>query len=287
MKDKKIKIYIIGANGFLGSGFSGYIKDKNYEVLSERVDITDFPALKDKFKEMRPDVVVNYAGVRAYPTIDWCEDHKQETVAVNVCGAVNAMLAAIESGAYPIQIASGCIYSGGPEKQFTEEDEPNFFGSFYSRMRIAMQNTLKELPVLQLRIRMPISVRSHPRNLINKIVSYKKVISVPNSVTLIEDMFPAIEKLIAIKPTGIINLTNDGYLTHEDILDSYKKIVDPSHAYELIGVSELEKGIIKAKRSNCVLSNEKAKSFGIDMPPLTKDRLGEIMKIYKNSIEHL
>lgn len=287
MRDKKIKIYILGANGFLGSGFSGYIKDKNYEVLSERVDITDFPALKDKFKEMRPDVVVNCAGVRAHPTIDWCEDHKQETVAVNVCGAVNAMLAAIESGAYPIQISSGCIYSGGPEKQFTEEDEPNFFGSFYSRMRIAMQNTLKELPVLQLRIRMPISVRSHPRNLINKIVSYKKVISVSNSVTLIEDMFPAIEKLIAIKPTGIINLTNDGYLTHEDILDSYKKIVDPSHAYELISVSELEKGIIKAKRSNCVLSNEKVKSFGIDMPPLNRDRLREIMNIYKNSIERL
>lgn len=279
-----MKFYILGASGFIGSGLVEYLKGKGHEVLSERIEVTDFPALLDKFKVTKPDVVVNFAGVRAYPNIDWCEDHRKETVAVNVGGAINVMLAAVESGAYPIQIASGCIYVGGKEVAFTEEDEPNFFGSFYSRMRVAAQDALKELPVLQIRIRMPVSTRTHPRNLINKLVSFQKIISVPNSVTLIEDMFPAIEKLSVTRPTGILNLVNDGYIEHKDILEAYKKIVDPSHNYEIINIKELEQGIVKAKRSNCILSNEKAVSLGISMPALDNDRLVEILKKYKGSI---
>src|SRR3989344_347433 len=221
----KTKIYILGASGFLGGRAAEYFSSHDYEVFTDRIDITDLPALKEGFAKTRPDVVINFAGARAYPTVDWCEDHKIETVQANVIGAVNTMTAALESGAYPIQIASGCLYSGGPDKLFTEEDEPNFYGSFYSRMRIVMQKALVELPVLQARIRMPLSMYSHPRNFFDKIVSYPKVISIPNSVTLIEDLYPALEKLIKIKPTGILNLTNEGYVEHKNILEAYKKIV--------------------------------------------------------------
>lgn len=189
-------IYILGANGFIGGHLAGYFTGQGYRVLTERVDITDNDVLKKAFESSRPEVVLNCAGVRAYPNIDWCEDHKKETIRVNVCGAIQAMTTALDVGAYPIQIASGCIYSGGSEREFTEEDEPNFYGSFYSRMKIVLQNALRELPVLQLRIRMPISMCANPRNLITKIAGYKRVISTPNSATLIEDMGPALEVLM-------------------------------------------------------------------------------------------
>ncbi len=280
-----MKFYILGASGFLGGIFAQYLKDAGHEVVTERVDLTDLPALRKAFAETQPDVVVNCAGVRAYPTIDWCEDHKQETVAVNVVGALNAMLAAIEVGAHPIMMASGCVYSGGTDYEFTEEDEPNFTGSFYSRMRIVMQDALKELPVLQLRIRMPMSMYCHPRNFVTKIASYEKVISIPNSITLIEDLWPAIVQLAEKKVTGILNMTNDGYMEHSEILKAYQEIVDPSHTYTPITLEELQGpgGITKAKRSNCVLSNAKRKSLGIEMPALRGERLREIMKVYKES----
>ncbi|MFA6146178.1 MAG: sugar nucleotide-binding protein [Patescibacteria group bacterium] len=283
MKNNKPSFYVLGASGFMGEKFVEYLKQNNFEVFSEKIDITDLPALKKKFQEIKPDVVINFAGVRAYPNIDWCETHKQETVAVNVAGAINVALAALESSSFPIQIASGCIYSGTPETPFSEEDEPNFFGSFYSRMRVAMQMALKELPVLQIRIRMPISMHSHPRNLLNKIISYKKVISLPNSVTLIEDMFPALVKLAKIRPTGILNLVNDGYLDHKQMLKAYQEIVNPNHQYELISLNELY-NITSAKRSNCILSNQKAKNLGIEMPTIDEKRLREIMEVYKKSL---
>lgn len=273
--------YILGAGGFLGSGLAAYLTSQGHVVLTERIDLTDVSMLRNAFHETTPDVVVNCAGVRAYPNIDWCEAHKEETVRTNVVGAVNAMLAALEAGAYPIQISSGCIYSGGPEQAFTEQDPPNFFGSFYSRMRIVMQDALKELPVLQARIRMPLSRTPHARNLINKIVSYPHVISVPNSATLVEDLWPALERLAASKPIGILNLTNEGYLENRDILDLYKKVVDPSHHYALIPLSELP---TKAGRSNCVLSVEKAKSLGIHLPEINAARLEEIMFDFKRAL---
>lgn len=278
-------IYILGANGFIGSHLAGYFTRQEYRVIIERIDITDPRSLKKAFEDKKPEVVINCAGVRAYPNIDWCESHKEETMRVNVSGAINAMTTAVEAGAYPIQIMSGCIYSGGPEKQFTEEDEPNFHGSFYSRMRIVLQETLKELPVLQARIRMPISSYSHPRNLLNKIAGYKKVISVPNSATLLEDLAPALEVLINKKITGILNLTNEGYVENKKLLELYKKIIDPDHKYELISVDELEKNIVKAGRSNCVLSMAKASSIGVKMPALDEQRLEKMMLSYKKSLK--
>jgi len=285
--NKKQKIYILGASGFLGGSAAAFFAAHGHAVVTERVDITDLPALRAAFKRHAPDAVINFAGVRAYPNIDWCEDHKEETVRVNVGGAINVMLAALEAGAYPVQISSGCVYSGGPEHAFTEEDAPNFYGSFYSRMRIVLENALKELPVLYARIRMPLSSSPNSRNLITKIVSYKKVISVPNSVTQTEDLMSVLELLMEKRPVGVLNLTNEGYLDHKTILDAYTKIVDPAHAYELISLEQLEGpgGITKAKRSNCILSGEKAKALGIHMPELTKERLEEMMREYKKQLK--
>ncbi len=284
---KHLSFYIIGASGFLGGACARYLQQRGYRVFTERVEVTDSSALKNVFLKTRPEVVVNFAGVRAYPTIDWCEDHKVETAAVNVGGAINVMQVALLAGAYPIQITSGCIYQGGPERLFSEEDEPNFFGSFYSRMRVVLQKALQELPVLQARIRMPISMYSHPRNLINKLVSYEKIISIPNSVTLLEDLFPALEKLAAqSRPLGILNLTNEGYVLHQEILEAYKKIIDLGHSYEIISLERLQgpQGMIKAQRSNCVLAVNKAKALGVEMPFLNREKLEEIMKSLKKSL---
>ena len=291
MEAKKVmsplrSIYILGASGYLGAASAAYFRSKGYTVFDERVDVSDLPALRSAFTRTKPLTVLNLTGPAANPTIDWCEDHKEETVKMLVAAPVNVALAALPCGAYPIQISSGCIYSGGPEHEFTEEDAPNFFGSFYSRMRIISEQALRELPLLVARIRMPISAIPHPRNFIAKIASYKKVISIPNSVTLLEDLWPALESLIEKKVTGVVNMTNDGFLEHKAVLDAYKRIVDPAHTYELISLLQLEGpgGITKAKRSNCVLSVAKRKSLGITMPALDKARLEALLREYKKHL---
>jgi 3,5-epimerase/4-reductase len=281
-----MKFYILGGTGFMGGQFAQYLRNGGHEVSTEKIDLTDYPSLNKVFQAQKPEVVVNFAGVRAQPHVDWCEDHKLETSHVNVAGAINAMTAALNAGAYPIQIASGCVYEGGPERVYKEEDTPNFTGSYYSRMRISLQDALKELPVLYARIRMPVSMFPHDRNFITKITSYKKVINVPNSMTLLEDLWPALVKISELRPTGILNLTNEGWIDHKMVLDAYKEIVDPNHTYEPISLEDFDgaNGFVKARRSNCVLDMTKAKSLGIDMPAMDQARLREIMQVYKQGI---
>lgn len=269
----------------MGGLFIDYLKAKGHTVYSDKIAIEDLNALRTAFTEKKPDVVVNFAGVRAQPHIDWCEDHKEETTLVNVAGSINVMIAAMEVGAYPIQIASGCIYDSGVEKACTEEDTPNFTGSYYSRMRIAQQIAMQELPLLYARIRMPLCAFPHPRNFITKIAGYEKVINIPNSMTLLEDLFVALEDLSTReeKVYGILNLTNDGWVDHKTVLDAYKNIVKPDHTYIQISLEELQGpgGITKAKRSNCILSSKKAESLGLSFPALTPERMNKVMEIYK------
>jgi 3,5-epimerase/4-reductase len=116
--------------------------------------------------------------------------------------------------------ATGCIYEYDQShpmnsgKGFTEEDKPNFDGSFYSKTKAYLEDMLKSYKTtLVLRLRMPISddlavrllsfasallprrrsVRPQPRNFVTKIVRYDKVINVPNSMTVLTDMLPVRE----------------------------------------------------------------------------------------------
>ena len=61
---------------------------------------------------------------------------------------------------------------------------------------------------------------------------YPKVISIPNSVSVIDDFLQVGKALIDKKATGIYNVTNEGTINHQEILDMYKEIVDPSYNYD-------------------------------------------------------
>lgn len=112
--------------------------------------------------------------------------------------------------------------------------------------------------VLNIRMRLPISSEAHPRNLITKLAGYPKIVNMPNSVTVLPDLLPALLELMKRKHVGTVNLVNHGSIEHQDILSEYVKYVDPSHTYELVNIDnsgEFAKGLMK-KRSNCYLDTK-------------------------------
>lgn len=276
------KIFIIGSKGYFGANFVDFFNKKGWEVLTDRLDIRDYSAVKKFLTEKKPAVVLNAAGKTGTPNVDWCESHKSETMSVNVAGAINITCVCAELGIYFVQIGSGCIYEGNNSGQgFSEEDPPNFFGSFYSRTKILSENALKEFNVLQLRVRIPVEGRSHPKNVIDKLVKYNKIISVENSFTVVEDFLPATYELIQKRQTGIFNMTNPGATNHRFIMEHYTKIVDPKKTFTYMTLDELAK-ITTAPRSNCVLKTDKLEKLGIKMPEIKK-RIPEIMEKYKEN----
>jgi len=277
-----MKILLFGSTGFIGSQLKEALLKKGHEVTDPRIEIRNFDEVKKAFEEARPDWAINATGKTGKPNVDWCETHPVETLTVNVGGSLNIASVAYEMGVKVAQISSGCVYSGdNGGKGYTEDDKPNFFGSLYSRSRVIAEKLLKEFPnILQLRIRIPITGKSHPKNLIDKLLNYPQMINVTNSCTVMEDFIPAAIKLMEIGETGVFNMTNIGAMNHVEIMTLYKEIVNPN--FEINIMSQEDQDELNKRRSNCVLNTDKRENLGVHMPPL-EESVRRVLKGYKKA----
>lgn len=275
-----MKILIFG-QGYIAHQFLNAFGSEA-EISSVRIE--DYSEVKKELELKKPDVVVNCAGKTGRPNVDWCEDHKMETLYSNVVAPVILARACEELQLYMVHIGSGCVYEGYNDgKGYSEEDTPNFDGSYYSRTKAWSERMLKDFKVLQLRLRMPFDSVPGERNFITKITKYAKVISIPNSISVLEDFMHAAKTLIERRSVGIYNVTNPGFITHKEILDMYIELVDPAYRYELFSVEEMEK-VTKAKRSNCGLSVQKLEDEGIHLRPVAQ-AVRESLVLYRQHLE--
>lgn len=270
--------YLIFGNGYLGQQFKNYFKDS---VMSQAWIKGEDEVIKEIDKH-QPQWVLNCAGITGRPNIDWCEEHKQETFEGNVLLPLCLAKACQRTGVRMLHLGSGCVYAGDNNgKGWSEEDWPNFAGSFYSKTKAISEAMLKDYDGLQLRLRMPIDNDiTSERNFLHKITKYKKVIDIKNSMTIVDDLLRVAENLMSKNRVGIYNAVNPGPMSHTEILDLYKKYVDANFKYEIISVEELHQ-MTKAERSNCVLDNSKLMKE-VKLPTL-EERIVEILNRAKKS----
>ncbi len=276
-----MKYLIFGKKGWLAQKFNGFLDGS----LVSDVDITDLPTVRRELGEKKPEVVINAAGITGRPNIDWCEEHKLETIAGNVTGPLNILQACEEKGIYWVHFGSGCIFQGdGPNnKGFKEDDEANP-PSFYSWTKYWADQILRHFPVLILRLRMPIDNEPSPRNLIDKLVKYSHVWNPQNSVTVIPDFLLAAKQLIDKRRIGVYHVANQGTISPVEIMELYQKMINPDHKFKKITVEDFYKQkLTKATRSNCVLNTDKLQKEGINLKPI-KERIIEVIKEYKSNL---
>ena len=266
-----MNILIFGSRGYLGQ----YFQAKYPDAACPSVDIADAHAVSEALDEHKPDVVINTAGKTGRPNVDWCEDHKIETVHSNVVGPLVLVEECEKRGIYLVHLGTGCIYSCYETKPLTEEYFPNFTVSFYSRTKGAIDQLLQDFPILNIRLRMPFDGTDSERNLINKLRKYDRVLDAPNSVTYIPELLEVVGQLIEKKAIGTYNVVNPGVVTPYRIMELYKEVVDPNHAFEKLEESSLP-DVVKAGRSSCILSTQKLEEQGITMSS-AEDALREAM----------
>ena len=79
----------------------------------------------------------------------------------------------------------------------------------YCKTKIMLEKLLSYYPnSLYLRIRLPVSFDTHPRNLLYKLTKYKKVVNIPNSITVLDTMLPLIPQMCFKQCNGVYNFTN-------------------------------------------------------------------------------
>ncbi len=277
-----------GKNGWIGQKIVKYLKDFGHNPVCAQSRLENREELIKEIEKTKPDFIINAAGITGRPNVDWCETHKEETLRTNVIGTLNLADVAYLNNIHMTNLSTGCIYQYDEKhpinsgKGFTEEDEPNFKESFYSKTKILLEKLILEYPnVLNLRVKMPVSDDLHPRSFVGKIIGYKKLINIPNSLCVLEDLLPIAIDMTVKKINGNYNFVNPGSLSHNEVLDLYKEYIEPNFKYENFSLEEQAK-ILKVGRSNCELSAAKLlKEFpGI---PNIKDSLKLLFERYKKN----
>lgn len=252
-----------GKTGWIGGKMAVLLKEKDVEVVLAESRIENRADVEKELDDVKPSHVFMSAGITGRPNIDWCEDHKPETIRTNVIGTLNVVDICNEKNIHCTVYATGCIFkydekhSLGSGVGFTEEDFPNFAESFYSETKGYMEQMLKcYANCLVLRVRMPISDDLIHRNFVTKIAKYERIVNIPNSMTVLYEMLPASLAMAVKGLTGVYNFCNPGVISHNQVLDLYTKYVDPTYTYKNFTVEEQSK-ILKAGRSNNELDSTK------------------------------
>jgi len=255
----KNKILILG-KGFIGSRLQEEFKCN----VSERI-IRTFAEAEEEVKKFNPSIIINSIGYTGARNVDDCELDKDMTLTANTFLPLILAEVALRNNIKMVHISSGCIfhYDYSKDVPIDEEKIPDYFDLFYSRSKIYSEQPLKILskkyPILIARIRIPLDSRPGPRNILDKLIKYKKIINIPNSITYIPDFVKALGHLIEINATGIYNVVNKGALLYSELLEVYKKHF-PDFDYKVIDYKEL-----KLDRTNLILSVEKLERSGFKM----------------------
>lgn len=264
-RNKKWLVY--GSRGWIGSKLSNYIADRGDECVCATSRADNASAVRAEILEHQPDRILCVLGRThgpGYSTIDYLEQKGQTHTNIrdNLYAPFVLARLAEEYAVHFTYLGTGCIFSSSNnDVNFTEDSEPNFFGSEYSVVKGFTDKMSKLFPgMLNCRIRMPISTDTSPRNFISKICKYEKIHSVPNSMTVLEELLPIMLQMASERETGTVNLTNPGVISHNEVLELYKKYVDPTLEWKNFNGKELME-VIAAARSNNKLNTSRLEKF--------------------------
>lgn len=276
----------------------GYISTKIYNKLNKKynlfrlskseLDYTDGENLEFYIADNNIEFVINCYGYTGSPNVDTCELEKKQCYQRNVIDNLKILKALTILDIPFIHIDSGCVYSDEDAGVYFTENDPANFGflnptsSYYSKCKDLFQTLANELQYTQngyiFRIRMPYDEYIYDqKNYLYKLLHYNKLVSYYNSLTNINVLIDIIDKTIGSNISfGIYNIVDSGVFNALYILSllyeneikntNFKSIPEIEDNLYTVD-SLLSEGIIKARRSNCILSNEKiSKELDIKIP---------------------
>jgi dTDP-4-dehydrorhamnose reductase len=293
-------ILLLGATGYVGQTFETYLQTKGlafHAPLRAEHDYSRAAMLRQLLRDLRPDFVINAAGHAGKPTVDACETARADTLEGNTVFPLRVAEACAEAGIRWGHVSSGCVYQGakgiddaGQAVGFREDDPPNFSlhvgeCSFYSGTKALAEELLINggYDVYIWRLRVPFDHRDGARNYLSKLIRYKRLLDVRNSLSHLGDFVAsACATMERGLPRGIYNLTNPSSVTTREVVElireegeSRRARGDNLSAERMLKTyswfeseDEFMKTTAVARRSSCVLDTTKAEHCGLPLRPV-------------------
>ena len=289
-----MKILFFGGKGWIGSQFLEYMKKQvNIDIIETDVRADNENLIKDIILLHSPTHIISFIGRTHGDGInntDYLE--KDGKLVENICDNLYApyvlSILAEKNNIHFTYIGTGCIFNEeNPEtRTYYETDRPNFFDSSYSIVKGFTDRLMRfNKNTLNIRIRMVINSQNHHRNLIKKLINYEKICSYSNSMSVLPTLFPIIFDMMKKKTTGTINLVNPDYISHNEILEMYKEIVDEKFEWKNFTIEE-QNNILNSKRCNVHLNTNKIKSLYPDIPNI-RDAIRECLIEMKKNLNNV
>jgi 3,5-epimerase/4-reductase len=292
-------VLIFGGNGWIGSKVVDLLQGMNIKCITSLCRADDINMIKREL-----DLIGNVTHVMSFigrthgvyenqviGTIDYLEKPGKlvDNMKDNLFSPIALAELCKQRNIHFTYLGTGCIFEydeqhlfGDTSTGFVESDLPNFVGSSYSIVKgytDRMMQLMYSETALNARIRMPITDElDSPRNFITKIINYPKVCSIPNSMTVLDELLPVLIDLALRRQVGTVNLTNPGLISHNEILSMYKEIVDPEFTWANFTIEE-QNQILASKRSNNCLDTTKLVSLCPNVLPIQESVRNVILRM--------
>ncbi len=272
-------IGLFGSTGYVGSRFRALFERHGLAWAPlRRPPSFDVADVREVLAEANVSCVINCAGFTGKPNVDACETQKA------ACLMGNAVLPGVlrdacESMDIPWgHVSSGCIFTGRrPDGAgFREDDAPNFSFrqdncSYYSGTKALGEEMLDGAERCYVwRLRIPFDNTTSPRNYLQKLLAYDRLLEAENSLSDLDEFVAAcVDCLRRELPYGIYNLTNPGSVWTSEVTALLRASGVTDKQFKFFD-SEAEFMALAAKtpRSNCVLDSTKAVRAGLRLTPV-------------------
>ena len=96
-----------GKTGWIGQKLVKMLADAGVEVRAADARLERIQDVAAEIDAFAPTHVLNCAGLTGRPNVDWCEDHKDEVIRVNVVGTLALLDACETRGIHVTNFATG------------------------------------------------------------------------------------------------------------------------------------------------------------------------------------
>tara|TARA_A100001011_G_C14319001_1_gene849480 strand:+ start:4682 stop:6739 length:2058 start_codon:yes stop_codon:yes gene_type:complete len=285
-------IYIVGANGLLGSNLSQYLQEYNLR-LSVRTfkNIFDdkyydrnknFNNLNKNIKKFKPDIIINTVGLA---NVDDCEKFKKKAKFSNVTFAVNLSKIAKNINAKFIHISTDHLFNDN-KNFYSETDKPHPL-NYYAKTKLEAEkkilNNNKDSLILRTNFFDwgPLGNPSFIDKIYNNLIVSKEI-HLFNDVYFnplsIKELSKILEKIFLKKNiTGILNVTSSESISKYEFGLKVAKIF--SFNKNLIKSISKKELIITRRPNKLTLSNKKIKKILNLKFKTTNEMLKDLKKI--------
>jgi len=298
-----MKVIVFGSNGWIGSQFIQLLEKSNISFIKGVSRVDQETDLIQEIETFQPTHIVSFIGrthgkigKQVYTTIDYLEQEGKltENIRDNLFSPLLLAELCRQRNIHFTYLGTGCIFKFDDNKGhpyglekggFTETSVPNFFGSSYSVVKGFTDRLLHlyENNVLNLRIRMPITGEKNPRNFITKITNYEKICSISNSMSVLPELLPIALDMMKKGTKGTVNFTNPGLISHNEMLEMYREIVDPQFTWKNFSQEE-QRSILASDRSNNYLDTTRLETLYPNIRPI-KDAVRDCLINYKKTFK--